>query len=179
MKRIAIDMDEVMADTIHKSLLVFNERFDKHVTRENLTGTKLDHLFPHLKEEIYQMYNHPDFFRDLPVIENCRETILELSEHYEIMIATAAMEVPESFRAKYEWLKENFDFLNDNYFVFCGDKSVIEADYLIDDNIYQLDSFKHQGILYTAAHNINEEYDVRCNNWLEIKKYLMDSLSHV
>ncbi|MBS4190614.1 5'-3'-deoxyribonucleotidase [Bacillus sp. FJAT-49705] len=179
MKRIAIDMDEVMADTIHKSLLVFNEKFNMHVTREDLTGAKLDHLFPHLEEEFNQIYNHPDFFRDLPVMENCRETILELSEHYEIVIATAAMEVPGSFQAKYEWLKEHFEFLDDQYFVFCGNKSVIQADFLIDDNIYQLNSFKNQGILYTAEHNINEEYNVRCNDWFEIKKYFMDSLAQL
>ena len=77
----------------------------------------------------------PTFFRDLAVMKDSQEVIKELSEYYEIFITTAAMEFPTSFTAKYEWLKEHFSFLNDMNFVFCGDKSIINADYLIDDNV--------------------------------------------
>jgi 5'(3')-deoxyribonucleotidase len=55
------------------------------------------------------------------------------SKHYDIFITTAAMEFPSSFTAKYEWLKEHFDFLNEMNFVFCGDKSIICADFLMRD----------------------------------------------
>lgn len=175
-KRIAIDMDEVMADAFQKTLTTFNQRFNFKLTKDDLLGTKLVELFPELKGEIYNFLSEPDFFRDLQVVENCRETILELSEHYEIIIATAAMEVPNSFNAKYAWLKENFEFLNDQHFVFCGDKSVVQADYLIDDNIYQLDSFSNQGILFTAPHNIYDVYENRVNNWLEVREYFMSIL---
>lgn len=176
LKRIAIDMDEVMVNVLDKQILTFNGLNNTKLTREELTGTNLFKLYPERHSQIYEFINDPGFFRDLPMMDDCRETILELSQHYEIIIATAAMEVPNSFEAKYEWLKKNFDFLNDQHFVFCGNKSVIQADYLIDDNLYQLQSFKNKGILFTAPHNIHLDYDLRVNNWQEVKDYFLPAL---
>jgi 5'(3')-deoxyribonucleotidase len=83
------------------------------------------------------------------------------------------MEHPSSFSAKYEWLKENFPFLSDRNFVFCGDKSIIHADYLIDDSVRHFERFVGQGILYSAPHNLNEEGYVRVNNWYDVKQYFL------
>jgi len=77
---------------------------------------------------------------------------------------------PSSIRAKYEWFKENFPFVSDRSFVFCGDKCIIHADYLTDDSVQQLKRFSGQGILFTAAHNLHEEGYVRVNNWHEVKQ---------
>lgn len=173
MKRIAIDMDEVMVDVLNKQIHTFNTRYKMKLTRENLTGTNLFKLYPDMHGEIYNFINEPDFFSDLPMVEGSRDAIMELHEHYEIIIATAAMEVPNSFEAKYEWLKTHFEFLNDQHFVFCGNKSVINADYLIDDNIHQLQNFKNTGILFTAPHNINIDHDLRVDNWQEVRDYFL------
>ena len=69
------------------------------------------------------------------------QRVLErLQSRYEIFIASAAMEVPSSFAAKYELLAEHFPFIPTSHIVFCGDKSILRADYLIDDNPRQLRS---------------------------------------
>ncbi|WP_144415189.1 5' nucleotidase, NT5C type [Paenibacillus durus] len=46
-------------------------------------------------------------------MKDSQEVIRSLSERFEIYITTAAMEFPSSFTAKYEWLREHFDFLSD------------------------------------------------------------------
>ena len=51
-----------------------------------------------------------DFFEDLPVVEDSQEVLAKLTEHYEIFIATAAMEFPNSFGPKYRWLRRHFPF---------------------------------------------------------------------
>ncbi|MFY4777404.1 5' nucleotidase, NT5C type [Metabacillus sp. RGM 3146] len=173
MKRIAIDMDEVIADFIPKHIALFNREYNENITVEDLKGKKLRELRPKLKEEIMNYLTEPAFFRDLAVIKDSQEVIKELSEHYEIFITTAAMEYPTSFTAKYEWLKEHFSFLNDMNFVFCGDKSIIHADYLIDDNIRHFKRFSGQGILFTSPHNMNETGYVRVNNWQEARNYFL------
>ncbi len=94
-----------------------------------------------------------------------QQVIKTLSKGYEIFITTAAMEFPGSFTAKYEWLKEHFSFLSDMNFVFCGDKSIIHADYLIDDNVRHFKNFNGKGIIFTAPHNINERGYDRIDNW--------------
>ncbi|MCQ6563779.1 5' nucleotidase, NT5C type [Paenibacillus mendelii] len=171
MQRIAIDMDEVVADFNLKHLRVFNLDYNENLTIEDLMGTRLRELRPHLKNEIRAYLNDPVFFRDLDVVKDSQQVIQELSDRYEIFITTAAMEVPSSFTAKYDWLKEHFGFLNEMNFVFCGDKSIIRADYLIDDNVRQFKRFAGQGILFTSPHNINETGYVRVNNWLEVRDF--------
>ncbi|MGV3463995.1 MAG: 5' nucleotidase, NT5C type [Heyndrickxia sp.] len=173
MKRIAIDMDEVMADFVPKQLTIYNRDYKENLTIEDLQGKKLRELRPHLKEDLRKYLMDPTFFRNLEVMKDSQEVIKELSESYEIFITTAAMEVPASFTAKYEWLREHFSFLNDMNFVFCGDKSIIRADYLIDDNSRHFKTFMGQGILYTAPHNINVTGYVRVNNWQDVRKYFL------
>src|SRR5699024_6633404 len=138
MERIAVDVEEGLADYSGEPVKRVNEKVDLKLTNEELYGTHTKKLYPELAEDIFDIVNTDSFFRSLPVIKDSQEILEELAEHYEIIIATAAMLSPNSFVAKYDWLQEHFPFLNPNFFVFCGDKSTIKADYLIDDHIYQL-----------------------------------------
>ncbi|MBD2864239.1 MULTISPECIES: 5' nucleotidase, NT5C type [Paenibacillus] len=165
--RIAIDMDEVMGDTLGKMLECYNRDYADCLTVDDLRGKKLRHVAK-CGSEVSKYFEDPSFLRDLKVIPDSQDVIRELQSRYEIFIATAAMEVPASFAAKYEWLKEHFDFIPNTHIVFCGDKSIINADYLIDDHAYQFERFRGQGILYTASHNIEETRYPRVNNWREV-----------
>ncbi|WP_078579218.1 5' nucleotidase, NT5C type [Salipaludibacillus agaradhaerens] len=175
MKRIAIDMDEVMADFMPKHLKLFNDDHGESITIDDLQGKKLRELRSDHVEQLANYLRDPSFFRDLDVMPGSQEVIRDLYEHYEIFITTAAMEFPTSFTAKYEWLKDHFSFLNDLNFVFCGDKSIIHADYLIDDNVRHFKRFSGQGILYTAHHNIHETGYPRVDNWQDVRAYFLGS----
>ncbi|QQE81349.1 5'-3'-deoxyribonucleotidase [Alicyclobacillus sp. SO9] len=173
MKRIAVDMDEVVADFGGKHLKLYNETYQESVSAEDFLGRRLWQYDSHRADEILEMLNDTDFFRDLDVVEGSQDVLKELHEHYEIFIATAAMERPTSFTAKYEWLREHFPFLSDKNFVFCGNKGILHADYLIDDSVRHFKGFVGQGILYTAGHNIHEEGYVRVKNWQEVRDYFL------
>lgn len=176
MKRIALDMDQVMADLVAKFLNRFNKEFDKNYTKADLIGKRLPELDEEAPQALYNYYGDPTFFRDLPVIPHSVEVVERLSEHYEIYIATAAMEVPPSFTAKFEWLQQFFPTIPQHQYVFCGDKSVIQADYLVDDTALQLNRFKGTGVMFTAPHNSNMDYPIRVNDWLEVEQFFMDEL---
>lgn len=174
MKRIAIDMDEVIADFNLKHLNMFNRDYaDQPLTLEDLKGGRIADLRPHLAAQILGYIHDPLFFRDLGVMEDSQEIILQLSQKYEIYITSAAMEVPSSFTAKYEWLREHFGFLDDQNFVFCGNKNIIHADYLIDDNAKHFQQFTGKGVLFTAPHNWNVTGYDRVNNWREVGQYFL------
>ena len=83
------------------------------------------------------------------------------------------MEVPTSFTAKYEWLGRHFPFIPASHIVFCGDKSILQADYLIDDNPRQLKRFGGEGILYDAHHNVHATGFRRVKNWLEVEELFL------
>lgn len=173
-KRIAIDMDETICDTMTRHLDWYNQEFNQTLVKEDLMGTKIYHRVP--AEHLARVRSYPDnadFFVDLTPFDDAICVIHQLSHEYDIYIATAAMEHPASFTAKYNWLVKYLPFLSPLNFIFCGDKGVVNADYLIDDSSRHFQYFAGQGILFTAPHNVNETADVRVNNWQDVKEYLL------
>ena len=119
-----------------------------------------------------------DFFDDLAVMPDSQRVLERLSHRYEIFIATAAMEFPNSFGPKFRWLERHFPFLSPTRFVFCGDKSILHADYLIDDMPRHFERFTGKGVLFTAAHNAKVVTPLRVNNWLEVERLFFSKQAH-
>ena len=107
----------------------------------------------------------------LEVIPDAQPVLEKLSSRFEIFIATQAMAVPNSLGPKYRWLQRHFSFIPPTHYVFCGNKSILRADYLIDDQPRNLARFEGQGLLYTAPHNLAATGFVRVNNWREVAGY--------
>ena len=170
---IAIDMDEVLADTLKKVMFKVNEATGENITFDDIRGIKFNQKYPQYTEVLREILLDRSFFRDLEVLPEAVRVVEELTKHYDVFIATAAMDVPTSFDAKYEWLQEHFPFLNSQNIVFCGDKGVIRTDYLIDDNPRQLKAFKGKSILFDATHNIHETEFTRVKNWNEVEDYFL------
>ena len=171
-KRIAIDMDETICDTMSRHLDWYNTEFNDQLTKADLENTKIYHCVPPEHAARVRSYpDNPDFFVDIPPYEHAVEVIRELAEHYDIYIATAAMEHPTSFIPKYEWLRKYLPFLSPMNFVFCGNKGIVNADYLIDDSSRHFQHFCGEAVLFSAPHNLSEEGFNRVNNWLDVKAY--------
>ena len=170
MIRIAIDMDDVIADTSASLLALYNVEFEESITMDQLSGTHLLEFAPGERRARVQSYLFDaDFFDGLPVIRESVRVIQALNERYEVFFATAAMHYPECFGARYQWLRTHFSFIPPRRIVFCGDKSILKADYLIDDNPWQLERFHGHGILFSAPHNAGITGFRRVHNWLEIQ----------
>jgi 5'(3')-deoxyribonucleotidase len=174
MKRIAIDMDEVMADANLRFREWYERDYARHLLPEDMHGKNFKDIVLPEHREFTMKYPHTEgFFKDMAVIEGSQEVIAQLSKKYEIFITTAAMEFPTSFVHKYEWLKAHFPFIPSTHFVFCGDKGIILADYLIDDRVRNFKRFTGQGILFTSPHNVHEQWMPRVNNWQEVAALLL------
>ena len=171
--RIAVDMDEVIADSFSKHLSQYNQRAGANLTREMVSKKGLDALLAGESRDNFNAIPHaPGFFADLEVIAGSQEALLELSRHHDIYIASAAMEVPSSFAEKFQWMEKNFPFIPPSRIVFCGDKNIINADVLIDDRSRHFKGFRGTGILFTAPHNATEPADLRANNWSDVRQIL-------
>lgn len=171
--RIAIDMDEVMAHVEPKFQEIYQREFGETITREDYWGKKIYGIREEVKY-IRNFLHEKGFFRDLEVMPDSQEVVRELMEDYDVFITTAAMEFRSSFEDKYDWLREHFPFLHWKNFVFCGDKSIIRADYMIDDHVRNLVSFEGTGLLFTASHNIHEDRFVRVDSWKEVREYFRE-----
>ncbi len=155
MKRIAIDMDEVLADTLAEHIARYNRDHGEAITKADLQGKWLWDIVSIDRHERLEGYlRSEDFFEDLPVIADSPRVLRALTERYEVFIATSAMEFPNSFGPKYRWLLRHFPFLDPRHFVFCGDKSILNADYLIDDQPRHFQTFHRQRdfVLRSAQH---------------------------
>src|ERR1700755_136524 len=162
MKRIAIDMDEGMAEINHRYFEWYKRDFNQMLSETQMRGRHFREIVPEEHREVVRQYPHTDgFFKDLPVMADSQQVISDLSKKYEIFIASAAMEFKFSLLHKHEWLAEHFPFIHWKNIVLCGDKSIINADYLIDDHVYNFKNFRGQGILFTSPHNLNEEWNPR------------------
>ena len=172
--RVAVDMDEVIADALTRHLTLYNRATGENLTPEVIRRVGLEAAIPAKYRAVFHSLPHEDgFFDDLAVIANSQRALQILSSEFDIFITSAAMEVPRSFDSKFRWLRQHFPFIPTSNIVFCGDKEIIDADYLIDDRSRHFAGFRGTGILFTAPHNAREQGRLRANNWGEVLRILM------
>ena len=172
MQRICVDMDEVMADTLGEHLRRYNQAFAEELRPEDLAGKGIWQGTPEdRQEELRAFLDAEDFFEDLPLMDDAQPVLRELSKRFEVFIASQAMVVPNSLGPKYRWLQRHFPFIPPSHYVFCGDKKILRADFLIDDLPNNLLRFEGQGLMFTAPHNLTVTGFVRVNDWREVAEY--------
>ena len=174
-KIICVDMDEVIADALGEHLLRYNRDYTEKVTPQDLRGRWLWDYIPQDRHHALEGYMlSDDFFAVLEVMPEAQRVLERLQTRYEVYIATAAMEVPTSFNAKFQWLADHFPFIPTSHIVFCGDKGILRGDYLIDDNPRQLRRFRGEGILFDAPANAFITGFRRVENWLDVERMFLE-----
>lgn len=172
MARIAIDMDGVMADTTEHYINWYAERYGVKVDRQSLNGKPETTGFP-VEGVVHQFLYTPGFFRTAPLIAGSQEVIKALHDKHEVFIVSAATEFPQSLAEKLAWLEEHFPFISWENIVFCGSKRIVQADYMIDDHVKNLSTFRGEPLLFTAPHNVNIQDYKRVNSWEEVGELLL------
>jgi 5'(3')-deoxyribonucleotidase len=169
-KTIAIDMDGVIADTVSHFISCYKNEYGVQIEKEAFRGKPESEVLP--DGAVRKFVHKEGFFRGIPVMEGAVEAVKELMKYFDVYIASAAMEFPQSLKEKYEWLQEHFPFISWRNIIFCGDKSIIDTDYMIDDYARNLDGCKGKTLLFTAGHNIDESRHTRVDNWKQIIELL-------
>jgi 5'-nucleotidase len=171
MERIAIDMDGVIADVAEQFFRYDAIDFGKRKSLEEIAGMKELEAFPHAKKYVYSK----GFFRTAPVIKDSQEILSKLNDSYEVFIVSAATEFPQSLSEKQEWLNEHFPFIRWQQIVFCGLKTIVSADIMIDDHFKNLDHFPGTTLLFSQPHNLhtNGGKHKRVDSWEDIAAILL------
>ncbi|MGC4001582.1 MAG: hypothetical protein QM767_30625 [Anaeromyxobacter sp.] len=171
MERIAIDMDDVLVDTHTAQVAWYRDRFGYAWSEAEQAGRELHQLVsPEHRDAHEAMLHEGAFFADLPPMPGAAEVVRRLSERYEVFVASAATEYPASFSAKFGWLRRHLPFHPGSHVVFCGDKSILAAEYLIDDSPHHFARFRGQGILFSAPKNLRETRYSRVASWEEVAR---------
>ena len=171
MKRILVDMDGVLADVYNRFLKIHEEETGQLLTLDEIVGLKEGEAFPGL----HKWVTTPGFFRTIPVMPDSQRVMKLLNEKYDVIVVSMATEFPESLTDKQLWLHDNFPFISWRQSVFCGNKSLIKADIMIDDHFKNLDNFDGETIMFIQPHNINStnHNHKTVSSWKDIEHLLL------
>jgi 5'-nucleotidase len=174
MEKVLVDMDEVIADCVGQFLDWYERDFGVLIERSQLVNTHIfDVVYPEHRDVVVSYPHQRGFFRDLAVIEGSQKVVKELSRKYDVYVVSRATEFVFSLEDKQHWLRDHFSFLQWNKLIFCGDKSLIRGDVMIDDHSYNLNGFEGRKILFSAPHNMSVNGFERAKDWLEIGDLLL------
>lgn len=180
---IFVDMDDVLADTFAKHIEWYNRDFDQALKKEDIiSGEVHENVPPDHQDSVLQHAWTPGFFLELEPIPDSIEVMKELCMKYEVYIATAATQFPNSLQEKSEWLAKYFPFIDWQHQIMCGHKFILKGDLLIDDRALNLKHFDGDTILFSNPHNVHETEYTRVSNWKEIGSLLLqpqNSLSKI
>jgi 5'(3')-deoxyribonucleotidase len=171
MKRILVDMDGVLADVYPRFFELYEQETGQIKIMDDVIGLKEGEAFP----ELYRWVETPGFFRTIPVMADSQRVLKLLNKTYEILVISLATEFPVGLTDKQLWINDNFPFINWKQVVFCGNKSLIPADLMIDDHFKNLDHFKGETIIFMQPHNVyNTDHQHKTvSSWSEIEKLLL------
>lgn len=172
--RIFVDMDEVIADAYQAHIDIYAQEHGKAFTKAQCDGREFWQCVPEAHRD--GVKGHADrigFFRDLKIIPDSQEVLHELSDKFEVYIASAAMQFPYSLKEKSDWLDKFFPFIPWQHRILCGHKHVLKGDLLIDDRSYNLERFEGQRLLFTSPHNTQTNKFDRVSSWNEIASLLL------
>jgi 5'(3')-deoxyribonucleotidase len=171
---ICVDMDDVIADTLPEQILRYNRAFNEQLTVDDLSGRCIwDFVPPERIPALESQIASEDFYPGLSAVPYSQVVLERLQHRYEVYIATAVMEYPRSFNAKYEWVRQNFPFVQPSHIVFCGHKGILRGDFLIDDNPLELRLFQGKALLYSSPANGFIREFRRVHNWREIERFFL------
>ena len=171
-KTISIDMDGVLADIKEHYLSHYFEETGIRINSEDIIGVDEVDCVPD-KTAVRRYLNKPDFFRTIPVAKDAQDVVKDLQTCYDVFVVSAAMEFPHSLFEKKEWLAEYFPFISWKNIVFCGNKEIINTDFLIDDHIKNLTGFSGKSLLFDTFHNVHENGFERLKDWKDVHRFFI------
>lgn len=170
---ILIDIDDTIIDTLGAWINYLNEKYNCTVTKEDVKCWDMSKTYTTLtKEQIYEPFSIADFWKTVKPKQRAAEYIKKLiDDGYRIYLCTSTHFA--NMQAKYEYaIQKYFPYIDWKDIILTEHKTLVKADYRIDDNSSYLIDGSGCKLLMAAPHNKNIAFDVfgmlRVNNWEEI-----------
>ena len=174
---IMCDIDDVLNDLIPKTIAAYNARTNKNIQPEDITAYDFyDCLTPEDASGVLEMFKDKKLWDSLRPLPGSQKGLRALTNAgHQVYLATATL--PETFPWKIEWLKKYFSFINSDYVIRIKNKSLLNCDIMIDDNLDNLCGNICARITLDYPHNQSASkdyaYDIkRAHNWRDIVNYV-------
>ena len=190
MKKILIDVDYVICDSGFLHLL--NTYLNTNYSLDDFSSSYMEEDVIKSQKEKFAFYDYikdKNHYKYATIFDNAKEVLEKLNSKFDLYICSScAIDISGLkeasglfFKNKYDFLINNFPFLNINKIIFTGSKNIFNADVQIDDKISHLQNNIPLKLLFTAFHNKNitdeelkKQNIIRVNNWKEIEDILLN-----
>lgn len=174
---ILIDMDDTIENLLDTWCDWLNSEYNLHVSPDDITEWNMAKFYPTLsKEQVHEPLYNPKLWDKVKPIDGAVEYVKKLiDDGYNIYLCTSTDY--RNVEIKYEKIVQKyFPYIKWNQVIITNKKQMIDADFLIDDCVHNLEGGKYKGILMTAPHNIHYDCKAngmyRVNNWKDIYKLI-------
>lgn len=161
-----VDVDGVVAGLDKAWITRYNKDYNDNMTVDQWTDWDIHLLIkPECGLKIYEYIEDPKIYDEVLPIDNSLEGVNYLRElGYRIVFVTNS--TLGASGAKYYWLKK-YGFIEDtDDYIECKDKSLFNAEWLIDDRIKNLSRFQGKGILFEQPWNKSSSWGgFKILNW--------------
>jgi 5'(3')-deoxyribonucleotidase len=144
MRRIAVDIDSILADTLEAWLTTISGQFSVHAAVEDITQWEM-HKCPALasltKEQVLSVLDMQYFYAYIPPMPGAADALKTLmGDGHEVYLVTARWGKYAAEETSV-WLKNQFPFLKWGQYVNLADKHCFKADVLIEDRGETLEKY--------------------------------------
>lgn len=172
--KILVDCDNVLNNLAESVLEIYNEEWDDNLTIEDIKDYYIENFVKDAaKHDFYHYFTNKKVWKNIKVAEGAAQVINKLREEgHRVYLCTKTE--PENAYKKSQWAWRNFGFDPRKDFILCPDKSMIQADAIIDDCEENLTGNR---INVCMAYPWNEKFfhkpriqNYRVHSWEEVYK---------
>jgi 5'-nucleotidase len=178
---IAIDLDSTLNNLDEVWILQdYNRLYNDQLKYEDMKCWNVhEYVKPECGHKVYDILAQPGYFLNLGIKDRwTMQSFDYLYTHFDVYVVSSCH--PNTVADKIAWMKQYFPQFDENRFIACHHKGLINTDYLIDDGPHNIKAFKQKSILVDAPYNqhLQEEQDnfKRVENWRDIRWYFEEVL---
>ena len=173
--RICVDIDDILCNLVQAGLELYNSKSNKNIQPSDLTSYYLHKCLPSDEADaILEIFNGKEIFQHLKPVPDSQwglETLI--NQGHQVFLATATPY--HAFASKVDWVCKYFPYVSYKNIICIKDKSILNCDVMIDDNLDNLTKNICERIVLDAPWNRDKNkdfvYDIyRAHNWKDIVK---------
>lgn len=177
MLKIAIDFDSTLFPTLEKVLELYNKRHNTNVELSQITSYNFyDNFESAVADEFLELFVEKSVYDNLQPYKGAVKAVKTLIEQgHEIYIATSTD--VRNMEWKEKLLRKHFPFIPKDNLIRIHNKSLLNIDVLVEDNLSNLKSIFADRICFNQSWNIDEDDDYvysiyRFHHWGEINNII-------
>ena len=162
---IAVDLDSTLNNLNEVWITKYNEIYNDTLKCFNEWNV-LNCVNPECGNKIFYILGEKDFLYNLGINDGADEVMEKLCTEHDVYIVTAY--TADTCVDKVRWVQKYLPFFDIKNIVFCNNKSLFNADALIDDAPHNLESFPNTTICFDMPYNKEVKSNYRAFSWIDI-----------